>query len=227
MNRMWMMLTGSGPGKKGDSLPSSGRKSETVPFFLDSRYDPVRQKEKGSVLIAAIFILIILAVIAASATTSSVLESRMSVNSIDKDSAFQAAGVALRGGEAAIFATTVKPPNTAGCNLAIPLTCVATLNTVNTSTTPQTGSVFANAPAATLPWRPPGTGQAAVVPGVTNAANLHAPLANPEVVVEYIGFVIDPFSSTGSGREFYRVTARGTGRNNAQVIVQSTYAKRF
>jgi len=218
----WM---GSGLGKKGDSLLSSGRsgelrskrvsprgKSETVPFF------PARQKERGSVLIAAIFILIILAAIAVSATSSSVLESRMSVNSIDQNSAFQSAEAALRGGEAAIIAAPVRPAVTGGCNPTVgPANpCVATLNTVN-------GGVFANAPV--LPW---GTVQTAVVPGVTNAANPHAPLANPEVVVEFIGKIPDPGSGSAAptGRDFYRVTSRGTGRNNAQAIVQSTYAKR-
>jgi len=181
-----------------------------------------RKKEKGSVLIAAILVLIVLAVIAVSATSSSVLESRMSVNSIDQDASFQSAEAALRAGEAAIIAAAVRPAVTGGCNPTVgPANpCVATLNTVN-------GGVFANAPV--LPW---GTAQTAVVPGlanpVINPANPHAPLANPEVVVEFIGFIPDPGSGSAAptGRDFYRITARGTGRNNAQAIVQSTYAKR-
>ncbi len=169
-------------------------------------------------LIAAIFILIILALIAASATTSSVLESHMSVNSVDQDTAFQAAGAALRAGEAAIKNATARPSPQAGCTLTIPLgTCVYGLNTVN-------GGVFANAQA--LPW---GTGQAVIVPGMINAANPYAPSASPEVVIEYMGLIRDPGSgvTAPTGRDFYRITARGTGRNHAQAIIQSTYARRW
>jgi len=176
-----------------------------------------RQKERGSVLIAAIFILIILAAIAASATSSSVMESRMSANSIDQDAAFQAAETALRAGEASILALPARTIGTANC--AAP--CVATLNSVN-------NGVFANAPA--LPW---GTAQTAQV---TTGAGVYAGVATPpEMVVEYIGFVPDQGGSllkgtnqSVPGSDYFRVTSRGTGKTNgAQAILQSTFAKRF
>jgi len=146
------------------------------------------------------------------------MESHMSVNELDKDTAFQSAEAGLRAGEAAINAAPVKPSVQGGCNPTNgPVSpCVSTLNTVN-------GGVFANA--AVLPW---GGNRTSVVNGIINAANVYAPLANPEVVVEYIKFIPDPNSGQANptGRDFYRVTARGTGRNNAQAIVQSVYAKR-
>lgn len=219
MNRMWT--------RSGLEFRTDWGVKQSV---RDTEFDLARHKERGSVLIAAIFILIILALIAASATTSSVLESHMSVNSVDQDTAFQAAGAALRAGEAAIKNATARPFPQAGCTLTIPLgTCVYGLNTVNTLNNPQTGSVFANAPAATLPWRPKGTSQAAVILGMKNPANPYAPLASPEVVIEYMGFILDPGSgvTAPTGRVFYRITARGTGRNHAQAIIQSTYARRW
>ncbi|MCK5481205.1 MAG: hypothetical protein KAJ06_08660 [Gammaproteobacteria bacterium] len=168
------------------------------------------------VLVFSLFILLILAAIGLAASSTSVFQQRMSDNLLDQDVAFQAAESGLRTGEAFVEALAALDRGTASCD-ASAAPCVSTKGSVN-------GGVFAND--TTLPWGDIYT---------FAIAGFAGPRTVPEYVVEYDMNLADTNSSLGvgtgqnaPGSDFYRVTARGTGRtDNAQVVLQSVYAKRF
>ena len=185
---------------------------ETGPCLSESRY------ERGVVLVFSLFILLILAAIGLAASSTSMFQQRMSGNLIDQDVAFQSAESGLRTGEAIIEALPSLDRGTASCD-ASSAPCVSTINSVN-------GGVFANS--ATLPW-------GVTSPYTFSMTGFTGPRTVPEYVIEYDTNLPDTNSSLGigtgqnvPGSDFYRVTARGTGRtDNAQVVVQSIYARRF
>lgn len=175
-----------------------------------------RTSERGVILIVTLFILLILTAVGMAAANISTFEQRMSVSLLDQDVAFQAAESALREGEAFVWGLTGFDEGAANCS-AETGPCISTQNSVN-------GGVFANS--ATLPW---GSTSAYALPRFSGVKT------TPEYVIEYLQRVKDENSSLGlgtkteiSGSDFYRVTARGTGRSDqAQAVVQSVYAKRF
>jgi len=175
-----------------------------------------RKHEQGVVLVFSLFILLILAAIGLAASSTSVFQQRMSGNLLDQDMAFQSAESGLRTGEAIVEALPSLNRGTAGCD-ASSSPCISTINSVN-------GGVFANS--VTLPW---GDVYTFAMTG------FYGPKTVPEYVIEYDMNLPDTNSSLGigtgqnvPGSDFYRVTSRGTGRtDNAQVVLQSVYAKRF
>jgi type IV pilus assembly protein PilX len=183
---------------------------EAGPCLSEGRY------ERGVVLVFSLFILLILAAIGLAASSTSVFQQRMSDNLLDQDVAFQSSESGLRTGEAFVEALPSLNRGTAGCD-ATAAPCVSTINSVN-------GGVFANS--VTLPW---GDVYTFAMTG------FYGPKTVPEYVIEYDTNLPDTNSSLGigtgqniPGSDFYRVTARGTGRtDNAQVVVQSVYARRF
>jgi type IV pilus assembly protein PilX len=184
-------------------------------------------REKGSVLVVSLVMLVVLASLATIAMNSSMFEQRMSVNSLERDTAFQAAESGLKSGEAILDALTTSSPasttlGTAGCTAP----CITTLDNVN-------GGIFANATG--LPW-----GDFATYPEIgTDPYTTSA--SPPQYLVEYIGFFADPNSSLRVdsgvvlGSQYYRVTSMGIGRTNAtsgssagaQSVLQSIYARRL
>ncbi len=183
---------------------------EARPRLSENRY------ERGVVLVFSLFILLILAAIGLAASSTSVFQQRMSGNLFDQDVAFQSSESGLRSGEAIVEGLPSLDRGTAACD-ASATPCVSTLNSVN-------GGVFANS--STLPW---GGIDTYAMAGFTG------PKTVPEYVIEYDTNLPDTNSSLGigtgqniPGSDFYRVTARGTGQtDNAQVVVQSVYARRF
>lgn len=175
-----------------------------------------REDERGVVLIFSLFILLILAAIALAASSTSVFQQRMSDNLLDQDMAFQSSESGLRTGEAFVEGLASLDRGVAACD-ASSAPCVSTINSVN-------GGVFANS--ATLPW---GDVYTFAMTG------FYGPKTVPEYVVEYDTNLPDTNSSLGigtgqniPGSDFYRVTARGTGRtDSSQVVLQSVYARRF
>jgi len=178
-----------------------------------------RTSEKGVVLVVALFILLILTAIGLSASDTSIFEQKMSTNMLDQNTAFQSAESGLRAGELYLEGLAALNTGTAGCN-ASSAPCVSVIGTVN-------GGDFSG----TFPWQDIYT---FAIPGfpASGAGKVSAP---PEYIVEYITNLPDTNSSLGigtggtvPGSDFYRVTARGTGRTAvAHAIVQSVYARRF
>ncbi|HXH71465.1 MAG TPA: PilX N-terminal domain-containing pilus assembly protein [Mariprofundaceae bacterium] len=173
----------------------------------------VRREEKGTVLVLALVMLVVLAAMAVGAMTTSIQEQRMSMNSLDQNMAFQAAETALRVGEDYLqgFAGTTPPVGTASC--AAP--CVATPYTTG------------------LPWGTPQADQV-TTGGGASFANAVIP---PQVIIEDQGLFITGISTMAVGggyggskppqSRFYHVTAFGSGMTtNSQSMVQSVYAIR-
>jgi len=179
--------------------------------------------EKGSVLVISLVMLVVLASLATIAMTSSSLEQRMSVNSLEQNVAFQAAESGLKSGEAIVAALAAPSNGSAGC--AAP--CITTLDNVNTG-------IYANDTG--LPW-----GDFATYPEIGTAGTYTSSASAPQYIVEYVGFMVDPNSTMKVdspvvlGSEYYRVTAMGIGRTNtagasnagAQSVLQTIYARRF
>lgn len=180
-----------------------------------------RASEKGVVLIVALFILLILTAIGLSASDTSIFEQKMSANLLDRDQAFQASESGLRTGEAFVESLPALDQGTAACDASGGSPCVSTQDSVN-------GGVFANS--AVLPWGGINTFAMTGFPSGGSGVN-----TVPEYIVEYVTNLPDTNSSLGigtgmniPGSDFYRVTARGTGRTDAaQAVVQSIFAVRF
>jgi len=183
-----------------------------------------RESERGVALIVAMFILLILTALGLSAVDTSVFEQKMSGSLVDQGAAFQAAESGLRVGEGFIEGLAALPTAVSACNARTPAAiaaggCVSLMGTVN-------GGVFTNG----APWGGVNTFVVSAYP--SGSGEVSAP---PEFVVEYVTNLPDTNSSLGigtgqnlPGSDFYRVTARGTGRTGvAQAIVQSVYARRF
>lgn len=179
-----------------------------------SKVESERNSERGVALIVALFILLILTALGLSAVDTSVFEQKMSGSLIDQNTAFQASESGLRSAEAYLEGLPGLAQGVANCDASVS-PCVSTLDSVN-------GGVFTGAG----PWGTNSTYSIPSFPGVNTT---------PEYVVEYVTNLPDTNSSLGigtgvniPGSDFYRVTARGTGRTDAaQAIVQSVYARRF
>jgi len=171
-----------------------------------------RRRERGTVLVLALILLVVLAALATGAMTTSVLEQRMSANAEDRNTAFQAAETALRSGEGYLQGFIGVPPPPTGTANCSPAPCVASMY-------------------ASWPW---GTaGQTLKV--TTSTSSFSNTASPPEAVIEDMGdhqtddsFQVQEYTTTPpSYSRFYRVTARGEGRTSeAQAMVQSVYALR-
>lgn len=175
--------------------------------------------EKGVVLIVVLFVLLILAAIGLSASDTAIFEHKMSNSALNQNKAFQSAESGLRAGEEYIESLSGVDRGTSACN-ASAAPCVSIIDSVN-------GGDFVSG----FPW---GGTNTYAMPGYTGTG-ADAVSAAPEFIVEYITNLPDTNSSLGigtggvvPGSDFYRITARGTGRTNAaHAIVQSIYARRF
>jgi len=178
-----------------------------------------RADERGIALIVVLVVLLILTALGLTAGSTSVFEQKMAGNTLDQNTAFQSAESGLRAGEMFIESLPGLDVGTIACN-ASAAPCVSIMGSVN-------GGDFVNA----FPWQGIYTYP---LPGYT-AAGAGQVSAAPEYIIEYITNLPDSNSSLGigtggtvPGSDFYRITARGTGRTNAShSIVQSVYARRF
>ena len=66
-----------------------------------------KKKQSGAVLIVGLVLVLVLSIIVLSATQSTILQQKMSINMRDKDLAFQAAESALNSGESYISSSTI------------------------------------------------------------------------------------------------------------------------
>ncbi len=166
-----------------------------------------RSQERGTVLIVALIMLLLLTMLGVSAMRGTTMEERMAGNMRDQSVAFQAAEAALREGEGWLAPLAVQPSPcltlTAGC------------------------SVFA---AGVLPDLSSQTDAWWATNGQTYSGQIAEVAALPRFVREEVGFLPDnlDLNRPSTGRMVYRITARGTGQtNDSVVILQTTYAKRF
>lgn len=163
--------------------------------------------QQGAVLIISLMILLIMTLIGVTAMNTTTLEEKMAGNMRDKNVAMQASESALKSGEADLAGRGGAPiPVAAYC-----ADCVWQLNLL-----PDLGGQ------AQTWWQGNGNPVAAAISGV-NSAPLYVMEAQ-----SYVPDNLDMGQNAKTGTNVYRVTAYGTGAtDDAKVILQSTYAKRF
>lgn len=173
------------------------------------------ERNKGAVLVTALVFLMVLTILGLSTMSSTVLEQRMAGNIRDSFVSFQAAEAALRTGETWIGAQAAEPVADGTASNGVHL-----LNGVDSDTADAT------------PWWHEKDHAWWTSHGDTPTNTLSGVGEQPRYLVEERAFVKDDLNIGGqshtNGRQFYRVTAFGTGSSNtARTLLQSTYAKRF
>lgn len=168
------------------------------------------QRQRGAVLVTAMLLLMVLTIIGVTVMQLSRMQERMAGNSRDVNLAFQAAEGALRNGEMFISDQATRP-----------ITCSAAPCEVWLEGS-LTGSV-ANKDEA---WWD-ANGQDFDLEPIADLAE------EPQTVIEELGFVrtdggVVMGQEPPDGRDFYQVTSRSTGGSGqAQVVLQSTYTRKF
>lgn len=180
-------------------------------------------KQKGSVLILSLMILVVLTIIGVSSMSSSSLQERMAGNFRDREIAFQAAEMALAAAED--FVTSdINTANLDGDGL------------YTNSNGPTSQNAFTgNGSSITNWWTDPDS----LVLGADTGTTIDEVRTQPRYTIEVRGEVGEDDGtdiniggygeSTGGGQiTSFRVTARGTGKSdNTVVILQSNYGKRL
>ena len=188
--------------------------------------NPSMKQQQGAVLVVSLLLLLVITVLALGASTTTRLQERMSASMRDRDLAFESSEAGLRNAERIIDSLLIAPsPCTSGrCQVydrgVLPASMgfqaqtwwntnawsYITDETFNTTQhTRSSGGLIS------------GTGMAA---------------ADPQFVVEELEEVTDSLSVPPTGpppsRIYYRITAAAQGgTQQAQVVLQSTFARRF
>ena len=179
--------------------------------------------QRGAVLVVSLLLLLVMTVLALSASQATRMQERMAGNTRDYDLAFQSAEAALRTAERLIDDTALTsapfPCSSGRCR-------VFELNVVPDDTAYRPVSWWdANAwsYASDNTWNPtPGSG----ISGTGLARR------DPQFFVEEVEEVADSLTIPPTGpppsRIFYRITSSAQGgTDTAQVVLQSTFARRF
>lgn len=186
--------------------------------------------QQGSAMLMALLILIVLTLLGVFASSSGIMQERMSGNFRDSARAFEAAEAGARWIEAWFASLRDISQQPFVCDG----TCVVGTNAVwapgnypaDYTTRDQgwwntNGNTYGIDPATMAP----------AIPGVdTVATTLPTPYVSqqPRIVVEHTYFARDTLTIGSTGVNFYRITSRATGgvQNNV-AVVQSTFARRF
>jgi type IV pilus assembly protein PilX len=173
---------------------------------------PYRRQE-GAVLIISLLILLIMTLIGVTAMSTTSLEEKMTGNMRDKNVALQASESALEDGEAWLSSQGARPVETSTC--ASPPCAVWDMN------------VLPDLASQTQDWWLSNAHEY----GTGGTKDIGDVMTDPHYVIEEQAFVrdnLDAGQNPPTGKSFYRVTAHGTGgTDEAQVVLQSTYVKRF
>ena len=171
------------------------------------------RRQNGAVLIISLFILLIMTLVGITSMSTTSLEEKMAGNMRDKNIALQSSEAALEDGEGWLASLGNEPSDATSCGS--PPCNVWALNILPSLADQSQAWWQANA-------REYGTA------GTKDISDVNT---DPYFVVEAQAYVRDNLDSgqnPPTGRTFYRVTARGTGgSDDAQVVLQSTFVKRF
>lgn len=190
--------------------------------------------QTGAVLAMALIFLLLLTILGISAITTTTLQEKMSGNMQDRNLAFQAAESALRDGERHIDAAINSGTSfTAACTNGLCTPALATASTINDDVWKTTGIVdWSSSSTTSLKFG-----------DITLAVDLPGVSEQPRYIIEKLpaelkdsggggvdttGLCTDHSCSkqiVSSPGVFYRITARGTGRTGAVVMLQSIYKK--
>lgn len=177
----------------------------------------VKHSQHGAALITGLIFLVVLTLLALSATKSTSLEERMAGNARDQDVAFQAAEAGIRDGLIYLANNNLSPASafTAGCALGLCL---------NNTTTPVWTTITTN-----NQWETSKTLTYSGTPLKLNSSTVLP--SQPRYIIELLPASVPPpgFSmATGKGINSgstvipYRITARGWGlTTQAQATVQA------
>lgn len=182
---------------------------------------------RGIVLVTTLILLLIMSVLGISALRATTLEERMSGNWRDRNLALQAAEAGLRAGERFIGPLTVAPtPHAYPCS--VDQTCEV-FDPADSSKRPtEDGLMSANA-ADRDEWAE----QSREYDSNDDGRDVPGVAALPRYLIEHRGHIRDHLvtgfgSAHETGRDQYRITARGTGQTAvARSVLQSLYIKRY
>ncbi len=167
--------------------------------------------QEGAVLVVSLIFLLILTLLGLSGMGTTTLEEKMAGNLRDLNLAFQATESALRDAEGWVMSRTDKPtPDASATQGVYP-----------------PGTLMGMANQTTAWWDAHGIeyGES------TGAALLDDVNTQPHYIIEHDAFVSDTFDvgiTDPTGRNFYRITARGTGgTDTALTVLETTYVRRF
>ena len=173
---------------------------------------PATSSQQGVALIIALILLLLMNLLAVAALGMTTLGERMAGNLNDKNTAFQAAESALVAGEIWIGSQLNKPVfDPANTSDGLHLPSLSAVQVWEDST-----GVWSSS-------------------DVFSYAGLQGVSQQPSYIIEDLGVIADnkgslvmPSNYKSSGKNLFRVTARGTGNSDtAVVMVQSAYEKRF
>jgi type IV pilus assembly protein PilX len=183
---------------------------------LGSRVGPLHmshRRQNGAVLIISLFILLIMTLVGITSMSTTSLEEKMAGNMRDKNIALQASEAALEDGEGWLASLGSEPSDATTCGS--PPCDVWALNILPSL-----------ADQSAIWWQ-----SNAREYGTAGTKDISDVNTDPYYVVEAQAYVrdnLDAGQNPPTGRNFYRVTARGTGgSDDAQAVLQSTYVKRF
>lgn len=162
--------------------------------------------QRGAALIVSLVILLLMTIIGITSMSTNSMEEKMAGNMRDRNLAFQAAEAALRDGEALLAPPAVVPTP---CNDP-PCLMVASGDFLTL------GAAWWMASAREF--------------GVAGVADIAGASQDPRYVIEVADQDSDDLGLGGlkTGRDYYRVTARGLGgAATTQVILQSTYVRAY
>lgn len=180
------------------------------------------RQQRGTILVISLIMLLLMTIIGLASMRGTVLEERMAGNWRDRNIAFQAAELALRDAEDWL-APQAAPPVRYTYDSACPKPCTFAIGAVD-SVADVLGADLAR-------WQ----ANASTYDAVSNYT-LTDPLqwqTAPANLIEFRSRVRDHLGTgfgqaEDTGRDQYRITARGTGQTNeAEAVVQSHYFKRF
>ncbi len=167
----------------------------------------VKGSQRGAVLIIALILLLLMTLVSTTSMQSSGMLQRISGNVQESNIAFHAAESGVLEGEAWLESQLTAPAPTTTCS-TYPCVVVAdpTLFPAEKDNTWWQGN------------------------SASSTSTLNAVGNPPRYIVQYLYFVPDDLTlgyGTKTGKDYYAITARGTGRsNNAQTVIRTTYAKR-
>jgi type IV pilus assembly protein PilX len=187
---------------------------------------PSKQQQRGAVLVVSLLLLLVMTVLALAASQTTRLQERMSASMRDRDLAFESSEAGLRNAERIIDSLPGAPsPCTSGRCQVFDRSVLPTSMGFQTQTWWDTNawSYIADETFSTT-HRTRGSG------GLISASGMAG--ADPQFVVEELEEVTDALSVPPTGpppsRIYYRITSAAQGgTQQAQVVLQSTFARRF
>lgn len=187
--------------------------------------------QRGSAMFMGLMILIVLSLLGVFASSSSIMQERMTGNYRDNARAFESAESGNRWIEAWFASLNDQSLQPFWCQAG---TCTTT------DVIWQVGQYPANSANLDQTWwnnngaefgiNPTDGSIVAANGGVSQAPDLSETASDPRVIVEYVHCQPDTFAGCfgGTGIYFYRITSRATGGLASNVsVVESTFARRY